>query len=333
MSVFAGKSYFRLLIPALSAMLLLAGCLKKETAVQPYDRGGLSSATIYMGPDYDNQIFYSLKNSRISGQTNKADWDLALSSDPAENEIWLNGARFMKAGRLNALNGDITRSPGDTAGIHKQMRVDLAGHLPGQSAIGRWQDSTPVYLIDLGIDPNGKRLGVLKVRFVRRTATAYTLRVAGLNEAVFREVDVPVMSGTWQTLVNLRTLTTIADVPQRDAFELWFTGYTFNFDNPPEDYLVTGVLVPYGTRVVRIKDKDFREVSAADTMGRPVQTAGDAIGYDWKVYDFNTSRYTVDTKSTFIIKSAAGYIYKMRFVSFYSPTNQRGYPVFEYALL
>jgi hypothetical protein len=56
----------------------------------------------------------------------------------------------------------------------------------------------------------------------------------------------------------------------------------------------------------------------------------DAIGYEWKNYDFETGAYTVNSKEIYIIRNNVGIYFKLRFVGFYSNTGEKGYPVIEH---
>ena len=84
-----------------------------------------------------------------------------------------------------------------------------------------------------------------------------------------------------------------------------------------------------GTRVSELDGVDFGSVALADTMGHPFSSARDAIGYDWKVYSFETSAYTVRPDRVYIVQDPQGYYLKLRFLDFYSETGQVGCPRFE----
>jgi hypothetical protein len=62
---------------------------------------------------------------------------------------------------------------------------------------------------------------------------------------------------------------------------------------------------------------------------RSYTQALDAIGYDWKTYDFTAGSYTVRTGLSYIIMDTHGYCYKFRFTGFYNKKGEKGYPVVE----
>ena len=48
------------------------------------------------------------------------------------------------------------------------------------------------------------------------------------------------------------------------------------------------------------------------------------IGYDWKIYDFDTGFYTIDPSATYILSDTEGYFYKLRFIDFYNENGEKG---------
>ncbi|MBK9176165.1 MAG: hypothetical protein IPM46_07485 [Flavobacteriales bacterium] len=83
------------------------------------------------------------------------------------------------------------------------------------------------------------------------------------------------------------------------------------------------------TRVSRITGRDFASITATDTLLFPMEGRRNAIGYDWKVYSFETSAYSIVPDLAFIVRDADGYLYKLRFIEFYGPQGQTGCPLFE----
>ena len=55
----------------------------------------------------------------------------------------------------------------------------------------------------------------------------------------------------------------------------------------------------------------------------------DEIGYNWKVFDFETQTYTVQTEITYIIKDVSNRYFKLHFIDFYDEYGEKGSPKFE----
>jgi hypothetical protein len=126
----------------------------------------------------------------------------------------------------------------------------------------------------------------------------------------------------------------IVNVPSDEDWMIKFTKYTYLFDDPPIHYLVTGVVInPIDTYTAEIGTKVFEDITAADTLSLEWTNQPDAIGYDWKTYNFDSQTYDVNSERSWIIRTASGFYYKLRFTDFYDEGGNVGVPNFEYALI
>jgi hypothetical protein len=97
---------------------------------------------------------------------------------------------------------------------------------------------------------------------------------------------------------------------------------------------VTGVLSNRNNVEVAVDSvNDFAAITFAQVSQLNFSKSLDAIGYDWKNYDFESGAYTVNSKITYIIRNYSGLTYKLRFIGFYNDTGEKGYPVIEHQLL
>ncbi|MBK7944014.1 MAG: hypothetical protein IPJ85_01315 [Flavobacteriales bacterium] len=117
--------------------------------------------------------------------------------------------------------------------------------------------------------------------------------------------------------------------PVTGSWDLCFTQYTHHFEDslpPLSGERRAGRHHPRMARIATATSPRSRlRIRSASRSGRKRNT----IGYDWKVYSFKTSSYTIVPDLAFIVKDADGYLYKMRFVEFYGPQGQTGCPLFE----
>jgi hypothetical protein len=99
-------------------------------------------------------------------------------------------------------------------------------------------------------------------------------------------------------------------------------------------YLVFGVLLN-PNKVVAALDTvhNFADIVLADTSEITFSQDLDAIGYEWKYYNFDAGVYTVVPEFSYIIRDRDGYYYKLRFVDFYNDTGDKGHPEFEFLAL
>lgn len=84
------------------------------------------------------------------------------------------------------------------------------------------------------------------------------------------------------------------------------------------DYTVTGFLSMPGTEVARIKGVDPAEVMDNDTLDYSSRL--DAIGYDWKSFDF-TDGWVFPDDLSYLVKTTAGKTYKLVFIDFEGMTT------------
>ena len=78
---------------------------------------------------------------------------------------------------------------------------------------------------------------------------------------------------------------------------------------------------------------DFDAVNLSDTLAHPFSLDDDAIGYEWKEYDFDLSVYVMHPERVFIVHDAEGLFHKIHFVDFYNDQGERGCPTFEVVTL
>ena len=99
-------------------------------------------------------------------------------------------------------------------------------------------------------------------------------------------------------------------------------------------YLVTGTLSNINGVMVAIdSSKAFSDITMSDVQSLSFSNHIDAIGYNWKSFDLDNTKYEVLPNRNYIIKDVEGNFYKLRFIDFFNEQGERGYPKFEYQLL
>jgi hypothetical protein len=78
---------------------------------------------------------------------------------------------------------------------------------------------------------------------------------------------------------------------------------------------------------------EFPAITRESALTLQYNVAMDAIGYDWKYYNFTSGVYTIRPKLNYVVQSKSGYFFKLRFVGFYNQDGLKGYPVIEYQRL
>lgn len=309
----------------IAAAASMASCMKEELPAPRAARGDARSTQLCLGAGYANQLWFDLASGEVVNENARTAWDLAFESAPGGWRVLLNGSRLMSVWPLGP--ADITQ-PHDTTGLGALRRVDAASLHPDSLAFGAWQGTGGVFIVDLGIAPDGSTLGLRKVRFNTVNASSYQLEHALLDGSALTSVIVP--KDTQRAFTSWSFAQGVVPIePVLGAWDLCFTQYTHRFEEFSLDYLVNGVLLASTTRVARVTGREFTTILAADTIAFPFRGERNAIGYDWKVYSFETSSYSIVPDLAFIVKDADGFLYKLRFVDFYGAQGQTGCPLFE----
>lgn len=311
------KALLIALIPVLGA------CFKKEIPVEKPTSGAIT-AQIELGADYANQIYYDLETNSIIRQNNREIWDLAFEAGDNGFHILLNESRIMSAALSNET--DIAALTSD-AGLTYHWDFHT-GNLDS-TAIGDWQSSGKVYVIDLGTSLTGSNLGKKKLKVLSVSNTEYQIEFADLNSTSIQTFTIPKSTTAGFTYFSMTGSGSLKDIePDKGSWDLIFTAYCHVFDEHTP-YSVVGVLSNrFGVKVQEVSIP-FADLKYADIVESDFEERVNVIGYDWKTYDFDNGTYVVNSNRTFIVKTVLGRYYKMRFVDYYDENGIKGAPKFE----
>jgi hypothetical protein len=316
----------------------LSSCFKEDEPITPHPPGSVETDTIPMSYNYKYQVYFDLDSGIVTSQNLKTESDLGFECSPAGWKIILNTADFMKAADLGVVPFGQAQ---DTA--HVTWKFDKSDGNPDSLAFGIWYQvvngdtvsNNHVYVIDRGFDENANPLGLYQVIFDSLASSRYYFRFASItggtiySGVVTKDETVNYMYYSFSSGGSLKRLE-----PAKEKYDLLFTQYTtllYTDIGDPYPYLVTGVLLNRNNVEVAIDTiHEFSSITIAQSIQLPFSKSLDAIGYEWKNYDFETGAYTVNSKKIYIIRNNAGIYFKLRFVGFYSNTGEKGYPVIEY---
>jgi len=305
----------------------LSGCLKEELPVPAHQAGDAITGQACVGTDYGRQVWYDLGTCTVVGTNGKMDWDLAFECGTEGWHVRLNGSRFMRA--ASTAQTDIAL-PLDTTGYGGSWRVDHAAGAPDSTAIGDWRAEHPILVLDLGYTTAGLPAGVRQLRILSVNADGYAFEMSkldGTDATAFQIAKDPARSYVHFSVLSG---TSVPIAPPLGTYDLVFTQYTHEFHDPYQAYLVTGVVNGWsGIRVAGPITGNPGSVALADTTDHPFSRNEDAIGYDWKEYDFDLGTYTVLPERVYIVQDAQGAFLKLHFIDFYNDAGERGCPTFE----
>jgi hypothetical protein len=335
------------LIAFLLIIFLLNACFKEDEKVTPHDPGDVETVSIELTQDYRYQVYYDLGSGEVVSTNLKKNWDLGFDCTDYGWKVILNTSNFMVAAATGLTDFSI---PVDTTGL--TWKFDASSGNPDSLAIGKWVDFLPpdsvktytneVYLIDRGYDELGNLRGLRKIVFQELGDSTYTFRYANLdgsNENTFIIKKDPKVNYTCFSFDEGGKQLDIE--PVKYDWDLLFTQYTtllYTNEGDPYPYLLTGVLSnPSGLQVAQDTLHDFSSIDIDSAESLVFSSAQDEIGYDWKdvVGDVSSGivSYVIVEGLNYIVLDNEGYYYKLRFISFYNNSGEKGYPTFEFQRL
>jgi hypothetical protein len=321
--------------------LLITSCFKEDEKVLPHQSGNVTTDTIDLTQNYKYQVYFDLSTNSKVATNLRTDWDLAFECNSVGAHILLNSSCFMKAADCGMI--PFAQSI-DTAGLH--WKFDRSDGNPDSTALLGWVKINGidtlfpghVYAINRGLDENGNVLGLRQVVFDGLKQGRYSFRWANINGSAVTSAIVDK-----DTTVNYVHYSfkngggILAPQPVKTQWDMLFTQYStllFTSEGKPYPYLVTGVAINQGYVQVAVDSiVSFDKITFETAKDMSFSFALDAIGYDWKYYNFTSGNYTVRFNRTYVIKDNEGFYYKFRFTGFYNTLGQKGYPVFEYQKL
>jgi hypothetical protein len=323
----------------LVAGTLLSSCFKEEVPIHRPLRGNLQVVQIPLTSKYNKQFFFDLFTGQIVNSNDNTIWDLAFDADDNGYHIWLNSSKLMQA--YNTRSSEFSAITDDTGA---EWTWDYPEGKPEYNAIGEWGrfdngnvvSFRHVYIIDRGVTADNVKLGKRKVIFESLDKGTYRVRFAKLSGEDMHVIEVPKDKRFNRIYLSFDNGGQIVQVePPKDSWDLLFTRYThifFEHDTLP--YLVTGVLLnPAGVSAAKDSSTLFDNITINDLHMFTFQTEANTIGYNWKSFDIDDTKYSIIPNIFYIVKDIEGNYYKLRFIDFFSDSGERGFPKFEYQQL
>lgn len=301
-------------------LLAFTACEMGEIPVEPPPPGTVNTLQVETGNDYGTQVFYNVSDQYVAGTLEKTAWDIGLMRQRNRWVVRLNTALGGGAARVEADFEQVTNPSG------LSFAIDASSGHPDSTAISLDQ---AVYVIDRGFDPEGNALGHHKLQVIDTSVTGIEIRLAEIDNQ--RDTIIMLTSDTTRHLTPLSFNDyTQPAIPHKADWDLLFTQYMFQFTNPPIAYLVTGVLLhPDGYSAAIDTQQSFSDITLEDINNYIYSDDWDAIGYDWKSYNYDEGLYEVDASQIYIIKTNEGRYFKLQFLDFYTPTGEKGAPLFK----
>ena len=288
------------------------------------------STTIPLTSNYQNQIFFNIKNNNFVAENLKSEWDLAFETGDEGFHITINSSTFSQISSVSNINFEDVNSVNNL-----NWQWDNPSGNIDSTAIGDYR-ATPerVWIIDRGLTINGSSRGFKKFIIENVNEEYYSIRYANLDNSEDTTVNVYKNNNYHFTQFSFNTNTQIQIEPDMYSWDLLFSQYTHLYKNNTEvpAYLVTGVLTNHLSNIQVAVDSslNYNDITLNDANTYTnFSNKKNIIGYNWKYFDFVTQTYTVKTYITYIIKNSSSEYYKMRFIDFYNDVGEKGFPKIE----
>lgn len=231
-------------------LVSLSSCFKEKPLAPPANQTVGQTAIIEMGPDYNDQFFYSLETNSVVAQNSRFVYDLMFDCGANDLNIWLNTSKFMAVIRTDKTDLNLV-TMADTA--NKQWLYELGEFNKDSNAIGQWwsvpgsqaKSKHQVYIINLGLDNADQPLGFVKMQVHDLfDGTAYNITTDDFKGNVYNDYIDKSSSRNYRYF-SFSNFGQVVDgiEPEKDKWDLCFTRYSVVFYEPYYlPYQVTGVL-------------------------------------------------------------------------------------------
>lgn len=286
------------------------------------------SETISIQPGYTNQVFYNMSSGQLSNITN-TDWDIAFQIRGFAASILINSKNNVKLWKANK---DISQwgsmMSSDTTGIVNNPSYELMNSDTSWDfgAFNRTNDPTnqfdlgwgnydfvthiiygdSVYFIKVG--PTDYR----KIKIESLSSGTYNFRFANLDGT--NEVIVALAKSAFQgKFFGYYSIVNNVSINREPAYNAWDLTFCQYLAISPVMYKVTGVLSNDSVFVEKAYPVD---VNSATPGANATSGFMNAIGYDWKAYDFNTNSWMISDSLVYFVTDRQNAVWKVVFTGF-----------------
>tara|TARA_B100001564_G_C20554574_1_gene630750 strand:- start:9 stop:1052 length:1044 start_codon:yes stop_codon:yes gene_type:complete len=288
------------------------------------------STTIPLLSNYQNQIFFNIKNNSFVSENLKSEWDLGFETGNEGFHITINSSTFSQISSVSNISFEDITSVNNL-----NWQWDNPSGNIDSTAIGDYR-ITPerVWVLDRGLTSNGSSRGFKKFLIENVNEEYYSIRYANLDNTKDTTVNIYKNNNYHFTQFSFNTNSQIQIEPEINSWDLLFSQYTHLYKNNIEvpAYLVTGVLINHLSNVQVAVDSslNYEEITLDDAnIFTNFSNKKNIIGYNWKDFNFDTQTYTVKTYITYVIRNNSNEYYKMRFIDFYNEVGEKGFPKIE----
>jgi hypothetical protein len=320
-------------IPVFILPLFAVACFEADQRVDPYP----GDVVLIDHNIIDYFSYFDFETGRTIRVHPTDAWQLAFESESGGWHILVNSGdgwfiRNSQESQWENING-----PADNT----EWEYDRQYDFPDSTAVGTWVDpahtsnySREVYY--LGKDTGGEFGQQKKVQFIHVDSSAYVFRYFDFDSGFTDTITIRKLDSVNFVFYDFHSKQQVNLEPASDTYDIIFCPYydlatRFGITIP---YLVRGVLLnTKNTQAIMDSLSTYEQIDYESLELYALTSQRDVIGYRWKEADVNTTggtaEYRVFHNYIYIVHTAEGRYYKMRFLSF-TYNGSSGYPQFEY---
>ncbi|KAA6432639.1 hypothetical protein FEM33_23230 [Dyadobacter flavalbus] len=295
---------------------------------------------------YANSVYFDLSGNSQTGVDRKS-WNLGFYSGP-DFRVILNPAcqstaiatsktDFSAVTLADSAGVKLNHDPSDTASVH--IVDDWTGNITKTviAAVSATDAENKVYLYSYEGNKSADKWFKVKIS---RNGEGYKVQYARLGSTAIKTLDVAKNADFNFAFASLETDKVVPVEPRTRSWDFSWSYSTYNSGlNTPywvQDYVGInhlGGVEAAQVMTATVSYADFKESSIAATT---FLKTGDVIGTKWRATAApgSTTPAGVKTDRFYVIKDAAGNVYKLRFISYTSTDGgERGKPKLEYELV
>lgn len=326
---------FRLIF--IGFLFLFSSCWEKEKAiVLPAKTGNSITKTLELGSEYQTVIFFDFSSGNIY-EKQLDSWDLSISCLEKDFSIRMNGGKNLqiaKTGKFDFIEvssaGGLTWLWDNPNGDKDSTAIDQWFEMDGNNQIS---SKNEVYVVDFGL---GKSPRFKKFQIIDANENALTIKHSELNGNNEANLVVQRNNQFANVYASLNGAGSLVDFePLKEDWDIVFIRYRHIYYDmtPITPYLVTGVLKNRYKTLNIETNIAFADINPENLFQFNLNDEQDEVGFDWKVYNFDTNQYDLIKDKRYIIKDSENKYFKLQFIDYYSENGLKGSPKFEYEAL
>jgi len=270
-------------------------------------------------------------------------WDLAFQSALAGDIVLVNytvNATAIKTGTSNFVEFDLDMANDLLKSDQWDFNDPAYSNIKDSTALEDWE-SKEVYLINRGGAASPEN-SYYKIQFISKTAESYTFKYAHMVDLQEKEITISRTLGLANVYFTFNSNEVVEHEPNINEWDFYFAPYFGWFETLTpgvySPYNVTGVMINNegGVQVAQVFDGaiEYEAIDLAMVESLTYRDWKGSVGSTWKnIPSTENPVYTMDTDKKYVLRLDDGNYYKLRFLDFYSPHGDKGYPSFEINLI